>query len=192
MMEMEDNAGSVQIEDFYDLRLFFIIGTSHTTWDHVKCGSYSTIQTNTTYLCKHSLRKTFKTLSQCEKHAVQFLIMIIYTSEWRTFTLEFVHRTLKIGGSSLTTNLFVHGCRTQFGRRTMLHHSEYDNLEEKFCLGERQENCWSILWPMGTLSLCLKTVKMSSYPAGKLKLTLLFACKLSLFQNKKIICLKKQ
>lgn len=66
---------------------FFHIGTSHTTYCSVKCGSYSTIPTNATYLCKYSLRKTFKALPQCEKHAVQFLIMKIYMGQWRPFTL---------------------------------------------------------------------------------------------------------
>lgn len=75
----------------YELKIcmnfFFHIGTSSTTCCCVKRGRYSTVPTNTTYLCKHSLRKTFKALPQCEQHAVQFLIIIIHTGQWRAFTL---------------------------------------------------------------------------------------------------------
>jgi len=49
------------MKDLCDLG-FFLVGTFHTTCCCVKCGNYSTMQTNTTYLCEPRLREAFKAL----------------------------------------------------------------------------------------------------------------------------------
>lgn len=117
----------------------------------------------------------FKTLPQ---YAVQTLIVIIIV-----FLLEFVYRTLKIGRSSLTTHLFEQGCRMQFGR-TVLHHSRHVGLEESSVLRWDRKTAEVFHSQCSFCFFCLETVMLSSYPARKLKLTSLPACKLSAYMHK--------
>lgn len=68
MMEIEDNAESVRIEDLYDIRLFFILELPI-----ILAAILNVVIIPPT----KQIEKAFKALPQCEKHGVRFLIMII-------------------------------------------------------------------------------------------------------------------